>query len=241
MPSFPSFPFNIDEFNLLVSHASEALVCDSECQYQKQAANLKQIYENAQSNLASAPNQLEVAEKNYIVFTQAQSAYNNLQNKKLQEKAEKITNEFKENFNKEVVQTNSLINSYNRLISNFSNVVDLYIQLKSENMELFEALKDKTGDVLTNERKIYYEDQNINNLSLVYFYFLLVVYVICTGCFIIFYFIYPSTSNWKTIIAFIFVFILLPFGSTWILANIIYLFNEIYKLLPKNVYAQKNY
>ena len=197
LPSFPSFPFNLDNFNALVSQASQTLICDSECQNQKEAANLKQIYENAQANLASAPNQLQVAEKNYIVFTQGQTAYNNLQNNKLQGQAQEITNKFTENFNNEIIQTNSLIDSYNGLISNFSNVVDLYIQYKSENMEFFEALKDKTNDVLTNERKIYYEDQNINNLSLLYFYFLLVVYIICTGCFIIFYFIYPSNSNWN--------------------------------------------
>ena len=165
----------------------------------------------------------------------------NLINSKLQAKAEEITNKFKEDFNNEVIQTQSQIDLYSGILINFRNIADLYIQYKEENKELFNELKDTTNDVLTNERKTYYEDQNINNLKLVYFYILLVVYVICAICFMIFYFIYPSNVSWKIILSLVIGFILLPFVSSWILSGIIYLLYKVYGILPKNVYAEKDY
>jgi hypothetical protein len=39
----------------------------------------------------------------------------------------------------------------------------------------------------------------------------------------------------------ILLFIALPFISSMILASIIYLLYKLYNLLPKNIYAQKNY
>jgi len=236
-----SMPFNLDNFNALVSQASDTLTCNSECQQQRQASNLKQAYEDSQANLASAASQEQLAQKNYVVFTQGQSAYDNLINNQLQSKSEDLSNQFTQNFNNEVIQTRSQIDTYSGILINFRNIVDLYIQYKEENKELFNELKDTTNDVLTNERKTYYEDQNINNLKLVYFYFLLVIYIICAVCFIIFYFVYPSNVSWKIILSLVIGFILLPFISSWILSGIIYLLYEVYGILPKNVYAQKNY
>ena len=170
-----SLPFNIDNFNALVSQASDTLTCNSECQQQREANNLKQAYEDSQANLASAASQEQLAQKNYVVFSQGQSAYDNLINNQLQSKSEDLSNQFTQNFNNEVIQTRSQIDTYSGILINFRNIVDLYIQYKEENKELFNELKDKTNDILTNERKTYYQDQNINNLKLVYFYFLLVI------------------------------------------------------------------
>lgn len=236
-----SLPFNLDNFNALISQASDSLTCNSQCQQQRQANNLKQSYEDSQANLASAANQEQVAQKNYVIFTQGQIAYDNLISNQLQSKSEDLSNQFTQNFNNEVIQTQSQIDSYSGILINFRNIIDLYIQYKEENKEFFNELKNKTNDVLTNERKTYYEDQNINSLKLVYFYFLLVIYIICAACFIIFYFVYPSNVSWKIVLSLIIGFILLPFISSWILSGIIYLLYEVYGILPKNVYAQKNY
>jgi hypothetical protein len=127
------------------------------------------------------------------------------------------------------------------LLLNFKNVVELYLNYKKENVHLIKDLKDETSDVLTNERKTYYADQKIDGLKSFYFYFLLTIYVICVICFGVFSIMYPSQSDWKIKVATFIGFILLPFFSKWILGKIIYLIYNLYELLPKNVYAQKNY
>ena len=159
----------------------------------------------------------------------------------LQEKAEIIVDKFNENFNEESIKINSQITTYDGLLINFKNIFDLFRKYKRENIELYKQLKEESNDVLTNERKTYYQDQNIDSLKFYYYYFILSIYIIFVICFASFSLIYPSQSSWKVKLALLVTFIALPFFSTWILGRIIYLIYTVYDMLPKNVYNQKNY
>ena len=233
--------FDLNKFNTLISQASDSILCNSECRKKREAEKLKQNYLNSQTNLASAANQEQVAEKQYVVFTQGLSAYNDLLTNKLQQKAQLISTKFTENFNEEIIKIRSQIVTYDGLLLNFRNIVDLLIKYKEDNKELYDEFKEESNDILTNERKTYYEDQNIDSLKFYYFYFLLSIYVICVICFGAFSLMYPSQTSWKVRLGIFIGLIALPFLSTWILGLIIYLIYEIYNLLPKNVYSQKNY
>ena len=58
----------LNKFNDLISKASEAVLCNSDCQQKRKAEQLKQKYTDAQANLASAPAQVFTTNKNYITF-----------------------------------------------------------------------------------------------------------------------------------------------------------------------------
>jgi hypothetical protein len=233
--------FDMNKFNTLISQASDAVLCNSECRKQRETDKLKQNYLNSQTNLASASNQVQVAEKNYVTFTQGASGYNDLLDSQLQEKAQEIANKFTEYFDNDSKEITTQIDTYEGLLLNFKNVAELYLKYKTENVQLIKDLKDETNDVLTNERKTYYEDQKIDGLKGFYYYILLGIYIICLIGFIIFSLIYPSQTSFIGKLVSIICFILLPFFSTWILDKIIYLIYTVYDMLPKNVYAQKNY
>jgi hypothetical protein len=232
---------DMNKFNTLISQASDAILCNSECKKQREADKLKQNYLNSQNNLASASHQVQVAEKKYVTFTQGQTAYNDLLDNQLQKKAQTIADKFTEYFKSDSQAIKTQIETYQGLLLNFKNVAELYLKYKKENVKLIKDLKDETNDVLTNERKTYYEDQKIDGLKGFYYYILLGIYIICLIGFIAFTLIYPSQTNWRVKLASIIGFIALPFVSTWILGKIIYLIYRAYELLPKNVYAQKNY
>lgn len=233
--------FDLNKFNDLISKATDAILCNSECQKQRQSEILKQNYLNAKTNLATAPQQETTAEKNYIIFTQGKAAYNDLLDKKLLEKANIITEKFKENFNQDVNKINSQIESYNGLLINFTNIIELYLQYKEENIELVKKFKYDSNDILTNERKSFYEEQNVENLNFFYFYFLIIIYIILIICFQIFYFFYPTNLNLKFKILISVFFIILPFISTWLLELVLHFLQIIYDILPKNVYKEKNF
>jgi hypothetical protein len=114
--------------------------------------------------------------------------------------------------------------------------VDLYTNYKKENVLLFKKLKDESNDVLTNERKTYYEDQQNDVLNVYYYYFLIVLYYIVVICFFIFSLIYPSSIDWKIRVFLGLLFVILPFISTFIFGKIIQIVYWLYSLLPKNVY-----
>ena len=232
---------NMNKFNNLINQASDAIMCNSKCRKQREIKKLEQTYLNAQTNLASASNQVEVAHKNYVTFTHGESAYNDLLDNQLSKKAQIIDDKFTENFDKDSDELETKIDTYNGLLLNYKNVEELYLKYKKENIQLIKDIKDVTSDVLTNERKTFYEDQKIDGLKSFYFYVLLGIYILFLIYFVFFSLMQSSQLSWKIKFASIIGFILLPFFSTWILGTVIYLLYSGYKLLPKNVYSQKNY
>jgi hypothetical protein len=232
---------DMNQFNTLISQASDAIMCNSECRKQREADNLKQKYLNSKTNLSSASNQVQVAQKNYVTFTQGDSGYNELVEDELEQKATQVADAFTEKFTVDSAAIKTQIDTYEGLLLNFNNVADLYLKYKKENVQLIRELKNETSDVLTNERKTFYADQKIEGLNGFYYYFLLTIYVICVICFGVFSIIYPSQTNWKIKMATFIGFMLLPFFSTLILGKIIYFIYILYDMLPKNVYSQKNY
>jgi hypothetical protein len=227
--------FDINKFNDFINSANQALSCGPDCQKQKLDSSLKQKYLEAQSNVITAPNQLEKATQNYITFTQGESGYNEYIEQKLEEKAQIISDTYSEKFNQDVKKINSEISTYKGLLINFYNVVELFKKYKIENTVLENKLKIKTSDILTNDRKTYYEDQGNDNLRF-YFIIFLIIYYIIFLIYIFFIFIYSSTLSWKSHLAIIVFLSLYPFIGTYLIEYLIYFYNIIIDLLPKNVY-----
>jgi uncharacterized protein YgiM (DUF1202 family) len=232
---------NLNKFNSFINQASNAIMCDSNCQKQKQADLLKQKFQTAQANLATAPGQLQVAERNYVTLTQGASAYSDLQDQQLSEEATKIADQINELITAAVADITTDISSYNGLLINFKNVVELHHKYNTENIKLEKKLKNEIDDVSKNDRKTYYENQEIDNLKYYYTYFFMFIYSICVICFVVFGFIYPSQT---TVIKRLFIFIgliILPFISTWILGTFVKFIYYLYSLLPTNVYKSRQY
>ena len=143
---------------------------------------------------------------------------------------------FENNFNEESKNVLYDVKTYSGLLSNLKNVFELYLKYKQENDKLTKKLKEETNDILTNERKTYYQDQGIDNLKFYYYYFLLIVYVICVILFGVFNFIYLSQMSGKIRAVILIILLILPFISTWILGKLVMMIYSIYGLLPTNVH-----
>lgn len=228
--------FNIDKFNSFIQAASQQISCGTECQKQKKAKELKDKYENAQANLSLAEPQYQISKKEYYSYVDGENGYNQMLEEEESSKADKISEKLTEEIDKITNNINSSLQTYDGLLINFRNVFDLFRQYKKENIFLEKKFKEQSNDVLTNNRKTYYEDQNITSLNSIYYYILLIIYIIVVICFIIFSLIYPSQISLKIRLLLLIVFISLPFVSTFILGKIIELIYWIFSLLPKNVY-----
>ena len=122
--------FNINNFNSFIEQARDKLLCDTNCQNKKTADQLKQDYLSAQTNLATAPFQVEETEKKYVTFTQGELAYNDLQAENINQKGETIAATFKNTFDTEVEKIKTQIQSYSGIMINYKNIVELYIKYK---------------------------------------------------------------------------------------------------------------
>jgi hypothetical protein len=230
---------DINKMNSLFSQLQSMITCDGPCQEKKEAEKLKQKMLDAQTNIISAPNQLQVAQKNYVTFIAGESAYNEVYEQQLKEKADKITQQYSGKYDEITQKIKTQVETYQGIFLNFKNVTDLYLKYKEENAELVKSLKNTTNDILTNERKTFYQDQQVDVLKFYYYYIILFIYCICVFCFVVFSFIYPSSTDWKIRFAYFIGLLLLPFVSTWFLGLFIYIIYLFYDLIPKNVYKQE--
>ena len=227
---------SLGNFNSLMDQASQAMSCNSECQKQKTIAELKQKYLNAKTNQATASEQVSSSMKNYMLFTDGKPAYNDYLDKTLETKATQIAVQFKTKFKEDAGKMVANVQTYAGLITNLKNVEELYAKYKLENVRLIKQLKDDTSDVLTNERKTFYQDQGIDTLKFLYRYLFITIYVICVIGFGALNFVFPSKLGWKVRVGILVGLLILPFICTWILAVIIKIFHKIYSVLPKNVH-----
>jgi hypothetical protein len=162
--------------------------------------------------------------------------YNQSIETELKQQADLIVNNLKKNYDDIKNTISGQLDIYNGLFVNFKNVVELDNTYKMENDKLFKQFKENTHDILTNERKTYYEDQQNDVLNNYYYYILWIIYIIVVLCIIVFSLIYPSQSSWTTKMGLVILFLVLPFVSSWLLGKIIYIVYWLFNLLPKNVY-----
>lgn len=181
----------INQFNKFLTRATDAIVCDSACQRERTSNELREKYFNAKTNLMTAPNQLNVAAKNYFTYVEGESGYNNYLEKKLGDEATKITTDFQNNFNTQVEKITNALDSYDGLLVNYINIIELYNNYADKNIELENDLKIQKSDVLTNHRKSYYQDQGMDTL-ISYYKWLLFFYVV--GVIVCIYFMFIRGS-----------------------------------------------
>lgn len=230
---------DINKINSLFSQLQSMISCDGPCLQKREAETLKQNMTNAQTNIISAPDKFKTAQQNYVTFIAGEEGYNELYEQQLKDKADTIIQKYKEKYDEISQKIKTQIETYQGIFINFKNVTELYLKYKKENAELAKNMRNTTSDVLTNERKTFYQDQQVDVLKFYYYYILFIIYYICIFCFVIFSLIYPSKTDWKIRLAIFIGLILLPFVSTWLLGLFIYIVYEFYNLLPKNVYKEE--
>ena len=164
--------------NKLLEQSKDSLLCGPDCQQQKTSNELEQKYLAAQSDLKTAPIDFQNAKKNYYVFTEGQSAYNNMLEGELKDKANKIGELIKEKFNEEIEQAQTLNLYLNTDIINSKNTLELYKNYLIKNEKSEKKIKYSHGDILTNDRKSFYENQESESLKGWYNVFLILYYIL---------------------------------------------------------------
>ena len=234
-PTPTACPVPSDHFNNLLEQARTAVTCDSDCQHRKKAQELKDKYLAAKAKVLSGPNDANVAEKKYLLFTQGQSGYNDHLDNTLHAKADKISEMVLKKFKDDAKNVSSSILTYHSLFINHSNVLDLYKKYKEENIILEKNVKNDSSDILTNQRKTFYEDQGIDSLNL-YYYIMTIVYIITLIGFAISIIFAPSAFSTMAKCGILVGLIILPFISSRIVSLIVSAAHTIYDATPKNVH-----
>jgi len=226
---------SMNQINDLIEKANAAIVCGPACQKQKMADSLRQKYLDAQTNLQTAPINLENTRKEYYVFTEGQPYYDNLLEQELKQKADHIASLLSESFNNELTSANTMNEYYKTDIENCKNTQELLVKTIEENAQLQLELRQTRGDILTNDRKTYYENSANEKLDTWYKFWWYVYYI---SVFILLIALFLSSSDLSIVVKII-VFILVlfyPYYISYIVDWIAQFGRSIAETVPKSVY-----
>jgi hypothetical protein len=225
-----------EKLNSLLEQSLTAISCGPVCQKIKVGKELEQKYLDAQTNLKTAPIQLETTKKNYYVFTKGKPFYDNMLEEELKKKAEIMGKVLVENFNEEIVNAKTMNAYYNTDVNNSDYTKELYAVYLEKNKILQDGIKNHHADVLTNDRKTYYETEAIEELKNWHYFFLIIYYVIIFPLFIFMLFT-KSSLHFLVKLFVIFLMTTYPLYIDSVLRKIYhFVYSVLWKQIPKNVY-----
>ena len=228
------------QINTYIQNSEEQLRCGPDCQALEATQTLKQKYEQAKTNVESAPGKLQIAEKNYYTYIMGISGYDDYITNKLTDQSNMVKKNIESVINPLINEMKELNNTYKTSFSSYTYLSKLDKKYNDEINELEQNMEKAavtTGDVTTNDRKTYYEKQNYDAL-LGYYKFSLWVFYILLIIFTIMLFVMNLGIGLFNKIIFILFFLFFPFFSTGIALWIIRIFYNFTQLFPSNVYTK---
>jgi len=171
-----------EHFEKIIAIQQKAQECDQACQDAKALANLKEIYDDDLSQLATLPSEFQVAEKNYLTAKEGDTYYNTYKNKQYTdaveiEAAQKLTN-----FQTTVDSANRKIDYLKEQKKSLANIELLIERINLDIMKDIKQIKQFRKTVQTDERKVEYEDEKIDGqqgwntfLSYIYLFVLIIL------------------------------------------------------------------
>jgi hypothetical protein len=224
-----------DQLSQTLGTSISALTCGPTCQRENKINELRQKYLDAQTNKLTAPQQVVNAEKDYYTFAEGTAAYDAIRTKELQDQANKLGGLMQENFIDEIYNIELLIKMYNIMLIDADNTLELYNDYEASITELNDEITGSKTTVVTNDRKTYYESQEIINVKFWQRIMLFIYYLLVIVFFLGIFFANSSYGFFKKFGIFL-LLAFYPFYAGIIAKRIMWVITLITDLLPKNIY-----
>jgi hypothetical protein len=222
----------------LIALASKELSCNSECQQKRSAEDYRKKWELAKKQFKEAPEQINLAEKNYYVYEKGYPAYKEM----LYDRYSKTAAEFKKSSNIKYKKTHAemtdMIDNYDTSTTYFNRMNELLRIKLAENERLRREIDQFINRTQTSGRKVVYEDRERDWLStarniMLFIYFCILIGYIVFGKFI------PNKEyfQWRIWLR-IFIYIIFPFFILDRIVKMVFSLSNYIKsfAVPKNVY-----
>ena len=219
----------------LLDQSTEALMCGPTCQKLKLTDELKQKYLDAETNMQTAPINLEQSKKNYYVYSEGRPYYDNMKEEELKVKSDNISKSLATNFKEDISSANTMNTYLNTALINSQYTEDLLNEYLEKNKLLKLKLGVGQGDILTNDRKTFYQVDALTSLQLWHRFWWYIYYILVLMLVIAFVFSPSSLSVVVRVLIFILV-IMYPYYINIIVSWIYNLWVTVTNRLPKNVY-----
>jgi hypothetical protein len=226
------------DLNNLIAQGNTIVACGPECQKEKLDDEYYQAYIKAQKTLDTAPKDLDVAYKNYIVHTKGQAVYDQIVKDSLTSQAAGIATDLSSNFFNGMSDAVALNDAYRATVINYNNSDELYNNYESTNSSLQNQIDNATNDIYTNDRKSYYNNQEIGGL-MIWRIWLRWIYIILLISFVLCMFFVKSELKVRMQIYILIALFIYPFIAKPIILYLVRTLQWFGSLIPKNVYLNE--
>jgi hypothetical protein len=226
----PGFKKLVDKLSEVASRLGETalntLMCDDECEKNKNTLLLKNIYDAEKTKVVTLPQDLSKAERDYIVYTDGQDVYN----KTITDRFASTAEEYKQNSIKKQRAFMSDIAQSLKQYQAEKNMAVRAEELLAERQKEYERLNSLYNKyeriVQTNERKVVYQHKDMEWLFtsrrvMIFFYYAIIIAYLVYGDF------FPK-EQWRKL-------------SVWIVLTLIAIIPYILNMMIKWVFIIKAY
>jgi hypothetical protein len=224
--------------NNLIAVGTAAVTCDAACQAQRLTDSYYKAYQDAQTTLNTAPQNLDTAYKNYIINSQGQAAYNQIVEKSLTSQVAKIAQDLSTNFFGAMADAVALNDAYNASLTNYNNSQELYSNYEATNKGLQNKIDNASNDIYTNDRKSYYNSQEIGGMMKWHIVFRW-IYIIVLVSFVLCMFFVKSLFRVRTQVYIFIALFSYPFLARPVLLYLFGVLQWIGAQFPRNVYLNE--
>ena len=170
--------FSESKIDQMISDANDIIGCGPECQRQRRINELQRDVNEAKSQIANAPSDLRRAEQALITFQNGSAAYTDEMRQRYSAEAKDIILEKKINFQKNLRNTNTLIDELETsevYVDNAKELLDVKLNKKNT---LEKDIDTNTGIVRTNNRRGEYKDEQITFYQRILTWFKILYYIL---------------------------------------------------------------
>jgi hypothetical protein len=229
------------DINSLIALANENLMCGPDCKKDKQSQRLREIYDKAKQNLIDAPSEFSKAERNFLVDARGEYEYINI----MKERKIKTMNNMKKKLLEKHTQfmndIRGFLNQYNTDYIYYHRMDDFYKSNLKDNKKYKNDIADFTSAMNVNNRKVFYEDEEIEQMSFTRIILLTIYFVVLIAILYKVEFIGKEYYRNRYVMFAIFTYVMFGIYVDWVSKMVYYTKNRISQLLenevPRNVYV----
>jgi hypothetical protein len=170
--------FSESKIDQMLSDANDIIGCGPECQRQRRINELQRDVNEAKSHITNAPSDLRRAEQALITFQNGSAAYTDEMRQRYSVEAKDMVLEKKISFQKNLRNTNTLIDELETsevYVDNAKELLDVKLNKKNT---IEKDIDTNTGIVRTNNRRGEYKDEQITFYQRILTWFRILYYIL---------------------------------------------------------------
>ena len=227
-----------NRLNKLLKMVEERLTCDRECERQKKLEEYKKSLEFSKNEYDNLPNKIAKYEKEYYTLDKGEVYYEEL----IRERYSKAIKDYRDGEIKKLYEVKNELDGslidFQTLTNYDKRIKKQYNESLKKNKKLKMQIENKRKKTATDERKVYYEEKELNGLSKIKYYLYILYWSLLPILFLVYIIVGPffpkkQYKNYLTLITLIIGYVLfaIPPVLRFVVEKLVYFYYKILEFL----------